>query len=901
MTPRSSRRRGPGALRMLLFRATLLGYPRAFRRTWSAELEATFAEAWAAESQGAASALRFWRHLLYDGLVNGARARLATPDAAPRPATERTREPVMIALMQGFVQDIRLTLRSLRRQRASAFAVVITLALGIGAATAIFSVVDAVLLRPLPFAEPDRLVELQRKFARGGVINSYPVEPARGIIAESDVFESIAATARIDGVLTGYGDPRSLRVRAASAALFDVLGRAPAMGRGFTPQELRDGARVMLLSHETWNALGRERGIIGRTLEFDGDRYEVIGVMPSDFRFPTVFAAHAFIPLTPAYTGAGLEQGSVNLVARLRTGVTPEAASERTAALVGRLLDHDVASAPWTAAVSSIGEWRMNREPKKALLLVAGAVALMLLIAIMNATNLLLARVTIRAREFGIRHSLGAARGRIIRQLGTESLILALLAGGAAVLLAVAGVRVLMRFAPPDLTELAAHRIAIDDRVLLFTFVTTVGVGFLLGVMPALSAAGAARRRISAALSAYAASTRERHRARGVLVIAQVALAMTLLVGAGLLALSFTRIMSVDAGLDTDRLAIVQIEPNERAYPTPDARRAFAAQLEERIAALPGVEAVTRAGGGLPPSGAFGFGIQLQTEDDAEPRDNSPELLPFISVRPDFLETVGARLVGGRNFNAADRRESNVVIIDRDFAQYLWGSQPAVGRRFRIGPDSPWLEVVGVVDEIMLGGPNNATGEFAMLYPASPNLSSAFYAVRARGDAASVIQPIREAIRAVDANQPVWQLLTMRAAIADEVTEQRFFMMLMVVLGAVSLVLAALGLYGLLSFAVSRRTRELGIRMALGARAATVLRLVVVQGMWLAVIGVALGLIGALAGARLIESLLFDVRPDHPLALGAIAAVMLAVALLAAAVPALRAARVEPMRVLREE
>lgn len=897
-------RREPGRLRTLMFRALMLGYPRVFRRAYAEELVLTFDEAWREEAGGPVAATLFWLRILRDGVMNGSRMRLRLRQEKQqldisRHDDERRRSSVLAAMIQGTLQDARLAVRALRTQSAAAAAVVLTLALGIGAATAIFTVVDALLLRPLPFAEPDRLIEMRRHLQSGSSIDRFPVAVAAGLLDDTRPFAAMAAHARIDGVLTGEGEARQLFIRAAGPELFETLGRAPQRGRVYSASEAEQGAHVMVIADRLWSTLGRDPDVIGRRLEFDGDRYEVIGVMPPDFRFPTVFAADAFVPMSEDFRAAGVEQSQVSLLARLPAGMDTLIAVQRLNTAVNALPRESALAPEWTPAVMKLGAWRANPDARRALWLVAGAVTLMLLIAIMNATNLLLTRVSTRAREFAVRHSLGATAPRLLRQLVTESLILALLAGMAAIGLAYAGVQVLMRFAPPELTDLAANAIIVDQRVLLFAFATTALAGFLLGVLPALAASAAARRRIGLSLSVYAGATRERHRVRSGLVIAQVAMAVTLLVAAGLLATSFMRVMRVDAGMDLDRTVLLMISPNHRDFPNDDAVRALAMDLEERIAALPGVEAVTRADG-LPPSASFSFGLALQAEEDAEPRQGA-DMLPFVNVRPDFLPTLGTRIIEGRNFTEGESRESNVAIIDRDFARFFWGQQPAVGRRFRIDAESPWLTVVGVVDELMLGGPDNSRGEFALLRPAPHDLAYTFFAIRARGDAGQLIQPVREVVRTVAPDQPIWNLWTARAAVSDEVSAQRFFMMLMVTLGSVSLLLAAVGLYSLLAFVVSRRTREMGIRMALGARAPSVIGLVIRQGLLLACIGVMLGLAGALAGARLIESLLYDTSPQHPIALSTIAAIMIAVAVIASMVPAIRASRLDPMGVLRQE
>jgi putative ABC transport system permease protein len=893
-------RNRPGRVRCALFRLTLLMYPRALRQRYRNDLDATFAELWRDEAVGLVAELSLWRRLFADGVLNGVSVR-AQHRRSALPAGERYGVGKPAAAMMDIVgRDTTHALRGMRRQSGSAAAVVLTLALGLGAATAIFSVVDAVLLRPLPFADPDRLVELRRSMSGGGITFDFERADARALLDDLDVTESSTAHTRLDMVLTGSGDARMVRARAVDVQFFRTLGRAPSLGRTFDAAEVTAGERVVVVSHAFWTSLGRDERMLGRSIELDGMRFMVIGVMPPDFRFPAVYASEAFLPLDADFAAAGQEQTRLSVVARLRAGMSPTDASTRAAAVLRELHATNAAGATWTAQASRLGAHRGNPDDRRALLLIAGAVALMLMIAVLNATNLLLTRVSARTREFAVRHALGATTRRVLGQLVSESLALALCAGGVAVALAIGCVRLLLAVAPAQLTDLAANRIAIDSRVLLFTFGVTVVTGFVLGILPALAAARAARQQTGLSLTPYAAATRERQRTRSVLVVVQVALAVALLAGAGLLTASFARLMSVDAGFDLDHTALIAIYPNERAYPDEDARRTFAQNVEARIAAISGVESVSRTDG-LPPGASFMIGPALQAEDDAEARVDSPMLLPFAHVPPQFLETLRTRIVAGRNFDPTEIPGSNVAIIDRDMASFLWGEANAVGRRFRTRPDAPWLTVVGVIDELMLGMPDGSIGEFVMLRPAPVTAASAHFVVRTAVPSAGTLPAIREAIRLVDANQPVAQLGTGRDAVADAVHKQRFLTLLMSALGTVSMVLAAIGLYGLLSFAVARRTRELGIRMALGARAASMLRLVLSHGARLTFSGVVIGLAGFAAASRLMRSLLFQVEPGAPMPLIAVAALMLVVSLVAAAIPALRAARLDPARVLRAE
>jgi len=811
---------------------------------------------------------------------------------------ENVRSARWTGMVQDFVADLRFAIRGLRRQPGFAAAMIGTLSLGIAASLTVFAALDAVLLRPLPFADPDRVVQVMRRLESGITLLQFDASVARGVEERADAFESVGLTARLDMTLGEGETPRNARVYAVTPSFFGMLGRRPRLGRGFLPSDAVPGAEpTVVLTDEVWATLGRDPAILGREVQLDQTSYRVIGVLPPDFRYPTRFAGQVFIPLDETNHAAGQDPGRLSILGRIRPGLTTAGASDRVEAMVAGLLEQQGDSAEWSATVIPAGAHRANPNVERALWTATGAVALMLLVAIMDAINLLLTRLGGRARELAVRHALGARHGRLLRHLMTESLVLSVLAGGVATLAANAGVGFLNRTAPAALTTLAARRIVLDQRVLGMGFGLTILVGLVLGLIPALLAIRAARRSTATSITPYGATTRAKGRLRGGLLVGQVALTMTLLAGAGLLGMSFYRLMRVDLGYDTENLAFLEINPNARFYPTAAARRAFAETVGERLRSLPGVTAVSSA---YPPvaTGIY-FGLGLQREDEPDPRPDQPELLSSVPVPAGYLPTLRAPLLAGRNFEKEDPANTT-AIIDPDLAEFLFGETAPLGRRFRTDADAPWLTVVGVAD-LVLGPPDGSLGTMALLTFSGEGSAISQYSIRSETDIEPLLPLIREAVRAVDPSQPIYSLMTAREAVVDQVATQRFFLVVVAVLATAALALVAAGLYGVLSVGVTQRRRELGIRMALGARAEALQRMVLGHGLTLALVGIGVGVGGALAAGRIIRSLLFEVPPNDPWTLATVSCAMLGVAAAACFFPARRATRVDPVEVLRTE
>lgn len=820
-----------------------------------------------------------------------------------REARRRERAMRLFGWLSDLRDDVRRTPRALVRAPAFTLGVLLTLALGIGAATAVFASVDAVLLRPLPFAEPRQLVHVSQRLQGGIGVFSLNRETASGFATAARDIGHWAVHTRADRVLSDGFQPRSLRIHAASADLFDVLGRQPALGRRFLPDDTVPGARpVVVLSHPLWQQLGADPELIGRTLRLDGLDYLVIGVTAPDVRFPTRFAAEAFIPLPDdGRLPDSREIARVSLIGRLPDMADLEAASDRATARFNAVLASAGQPASELNLFALAGD-RANADVKQTLWMITAAVGLLVLIGLANAIHLLITRTSSRAREIAVRHSLGASRGRLLRQLLAEGLVLSAAAGLLAVLVSRAAVPVLMNSAPDALSMWAAHEVRVDLRVMLFAATLTTSLGLAFALLPGWAAVRATRQSVIGTIGVYADAVTARRRLRSALLVGEVTLTFVLVAGTVVLTRSFVRLTDVDPGFDPAHLAIVSLDLSQTTYATVDARRAFWREVESRLEALPGVLDV--AAGSLPPEADVRVGASVQADSDDAPREDSPLLLPHSSAGTDYLPTLGTPLAAGRNFLPDEGPESHVAIIDRDMARFLFGDASPVGRRFRLGRSGTWREVVGVIDDLMLGGPDDARGSFVMLEPVGAGgLASRFgeLAVRVSGDAEAILPRIRQTIAAIDPGQPIYSLQTAESALAEVVADRRFFLVVMSSVATLSVVLAGTGVYSVLAFTVARRRRELGIRIALGASAWNVASAVLRSGVGLTAVGVVLGSVAALQAGTLVESLLFQTSATDPASYGLVAAILLGVATVASLGPARRAAQADPVETLRAE
>ena len=805
--------------------------------------------------------------------------------------------------MQALIHDLRYSVRMLRKHPGFAFVAVVTLALGIGVNAAIFSVVDSVLWRPLPYSQPERLAILTRELPDGSSFFSMPVDVWREWREQGRLFERVEAHVQQTLVMTGGPEPEEMLVSRLSPGMLPLLGMQPTLGRAFVPEDAETGNdRVLLLSHALWRShFGGAADVVGKTITLNEQPWTIIGVMPPRFAFPRK-RVQMWAPLAPADAAGRKER--VDVVVRLREGLGREEARAELRVLSERLDREKPSREGWGAGLMPMDRFRVNPGPRRALLLLLGAVGFVLLIACANAANLLLARAATRERELAVRAALGAGRWRLIRQLLAESLLLSFIAGAAGVLLALWCVEILARLTPPELTFLLVNDIDVNSRALLFTIGLSALTGILCGLAPALRMARPDLHPLLKGQARSATADRRQNWLRQTLVVVEVGLSIVLLIGAGLMIRSFLRLQQVSPGYEVDRLLAMTIAPSPQRYAAPELRRGFYDQLRERVAALPGVASVSLSGG-IPPVGA-GFSLGAEPEIEGRGKRKHPEeLLPFNSVDAAYFQTMGIPLLRGRGFNAEDLPGApRAIIVNDRMARYYWPGEDPIGRRIRFSDEAPWMTVVGVAGDVKAMGPADAMGSMEYYTALSQRRSVSeqmTFAIRTSLAPESLFSSIRDAVRAVDPKQPVYRLETAARMLDESLAESRFYLLLMTVFAGSAMLLAAIGLYGVLAFLVTQRTREIGVRMALGAQSRDVMRLVLGQGMRLTLGGLALGLVAALALTRLLKAMLFGVSATDPLTFAIIALLLPAVALLACYLPARRATRVDPLDALRCE
>ena len=812
--------------------------------------------------------------------------------------------------MSTFLQDLRFALRGLAKHRGFTLVALLTLALGIGANSAIFGIVNAVLLRPLPYHEPDRVVLLwshwtnwSKTWVSQGELVDYQ-EQARSL-------EHVAAFSSTSFNLTGGGDP--LRVPAAQVQpeIFAALGAQPIAGRVFTADEDRPGhEHVVMLTEGLWRSqFGSDPSIVGRAIQLDAEPYTVVGVLPAALRLPLDYARRTFTQIwVPLALGPNDPQArgnhGLNALGRLRPGIPLAQAQAEIDTITGGFLqryrdtyDREFGLTLVPAPLEVFGD---VRPALVVLLLAVGAV---LLIACANVANLLLARSEARQKELAIRVVLGAGRGRIVRQLLTESMALSAIGGAGGVALAYALTRGLIALDPLKIPRV--QDIAIDARVLAFTAVISAATGILFGIVPAIRSS---RTDLQPVLKE---GGRDSHAATGwlrrVLVVGEVAASVVLVAAALLLARSFARLLDVDAGFNPAHVLTMRTSLPTQTYAEPAAMVKAYADVGRRLRESPGVQA-SGAVTGLPLASTRGdWGIRIE----GRPADNQRSLAAdWQVVTPGYFEAIGTPLRAGRTFTDADTADTLlVIVVNETMAKKFWPGGSAIGRRLTMGGNGIWITVVGVVADVHHRGLDlqprpemyRPHTQFRYGGPGAPAVSTMTWVVRASGDPRAATSYARAAIHAVDANLGVSDIATMDQVLADSTSDRRLNMLLFAMLGGLALTLATVGVYGVVAYSVTQRTHEIGVRMAIGARPADVVRMVLSEGGGLAVAGVAVGSVAAIAAARLIRGLLFEVSATDPLTFAGVAIGLLAVALLASYIPARRATRVDPMIALRGE
>jgi putative ABC transport system permease protein len=894
--------RGVVGLVVRLYAALLRLYPRDFRRACGAAMLETFEGLCRERAQrlGTARFLAASAPDLADALRNAWHAR--RPPADPVAAAHVDRENAESALAT-WGQDTGRAIRRLRAQPVLVLFIVITLGFAIAANTALFSIVDAVLLRPSPFTAADRLVHVLNVAPRGFTYPGLNGEKLRQWRAERDIFEAVEAYGAAPVVVTGGLEPQEVRAAHLSPGLASMLGVPPRHGRLFVEDDSLEGhPPVVLVSEGFWRRhLGGDPAAIGRSITIQGRAHEVIGVMPARFHFPSL-QEQIWLPLNDT------SGGPATTIARLREGLTLAMAQARIETIVARLEAAQSIPSGWNIRLTADTLATPPEQVQRAVLILFGAVGLLLLIACANVANVLLSRAVDRQREFAIRLALGAGRGRLVRELVLEGALLGALAGALGLLAARWSLETLVALAPANLTFVTTTPIAVDVRVVGFGVLLALVTGVACNLPPALRVLKARGADALSGRTAAAAATPVQRRLRATLVVLEVALSVMLLVGAALLARSFVKLSAIDLGFEPDGLLAVTIGLDTRRYDTPARQAALLEAVAERVAALPGVEGVAISSGLPPNAGDWSF---ASIETDAGPCGENPVGIVSNLVTPAYFHVARVALVDGRPLRADDPRD--IVVVSQAVARHC-GLPTLTGRRVRLGPAAPWLTVAGMTADVKALGVRSARGDLSV-YSAFqegtfllPNLAvrtgdGLFTARRliVRTPVPPALLPeVKRALWGIDPDQPVLAAGPASAFMADTIRSERFMLTLMSLFSVVALALASAGIFGVLAYAVAQRAREFGIRMALGATPRAVLRLVVGQGMALAVLGVGAGVIGAYVLSRFLAGLLYEVDPRDPAAFAAIVALVTVVALAACVIPAARALRIDPAEALKQ-
>lgn len=803
--------------------------------------------------------------------------------------------------METLLQDARYAVRTMLKSPGFTVVAVLALALGIGANTAIFSVVNAVLLRPLPYKQPDRLVHVHRMqppIARAPISRPDYFEWEN----QQEVFQNIAAFFYRTYNLTGVDEAERLNGARVTGSFFSLFGVSPAAGRFFDPEDDKaGGARVAVISYGLWNRrFGAAADLIGKTIDLNSDGYTVIGVAPSSFQFP-----RGIDVWTPAFLAEEKTQRGSNylkVIGRLKDGVTREQAAAQmnqiTAALAEKYPANDT---NLSVAIAPLLEEQVGRI-RPVLLILLGAVGFVLLIACANVANLLLARAAARQKEFAIRTALGAGRLRLARQLMTESLLLALIGGTVGAALSVWGVSILVSIAPANLPRV--KEVSLDAPVLGFTLLASLATGLVFGLAPSLAVSRTDLNETLKEGGRGTASTGPRRALlRRALVVAEIALSLVLLVSAGLLIESIKRLIQVSPGFDPNNVltADVSFPRNPAAKDEDEAVARFLADVEQRIARLPGVQSIGTIND-LPVTGFSSVNGDFDVEGRPPSRPGEAPVAEFRLVTPGYFRSIGIPLLAGRELTDRDDRNApQIVLINHALADSVFRDEHPIGKRL-LALDGKPHEIVGVVGDARQWGLDRpADPEIYFPFSQTNFTSEASLVLRTSVEPATLASAVRQTVRNASADAPVFRIKSMMEVLSDSTSQQRFNMLMMTIFAGVALAMAAIGLYGVISYSVTQRTHEIGVRLALGASTTDVLKLVVGQGMVLAGVGVAIGLCAAFGLTRLLSTLLFGISPTDPLTFATISLMLTGVALAACLVPARRATKVDPMIALRYE
>ena len=812
--------------------------------------------------------------------------------------------------METLLKDLRYGLRSLLKRPGFTAIAVITLALGIGANTAMFSVINAVLLRPLPYRDPARLVTIWEESPERGMYQM-PVSLAnvRDWVDQNQTFEQISAYTFTNLNLTGTGEPARLGTVRSSANLFPLIGATPVIGRSFLPEEDKEGANhVVILGHALWQSrFGSDPGIVGKWLTLNNQSYTVVGVMASNSQFPVGFGymgkvlndpIDLYVPL--AASGRETERGNYSFFAigRLKPGVTiDQARAEMTT--IERRLEKQYPDGNTGIGISLVPTQEQTvKEIRPGLLVLFGAVAFLLLIACANIANLLLARAASRKKEIAIRTALGASRLRVLRLLLTESLMLSLAGGGIGFLLALWGTDALMALEPDNIPRL--NEVGVDARVFLFTIAVSIVTGIVFGLVPGMRAAKPDLNEALKEGSRGSMGSAASKRTLGVLVALEVALSLVLLVGAGLMIKSFIRLQQANLGFNPENVLAVNLTLPESRYPEERQQASF---FQEALTRLQSVSGVQSAGAttSLPLTLSVN-GSDFRIEGHPEPEAGKELIINMSSVSAGYFHTLGVPLLKGRDFSDRDNKDaSEAAIINNDLARTYFPNQDPIGKRIKFTDTESWISIVGVTGDVkQLGQDIGVKPEIYFPYLQVP-ASSMTVVVRTANEPLSLTGAVKTEIQIIDKDLPIDDAKTMQQLLANSKSGRRFNLILLTGFALVALVLAMVGIYGVMSYTVAQRTHEIGIRVAVGAQSRDVFRMVIGQGMMLAMIGVACGLVGAFLLTRLMTSMLFGVEPTDPATFATIAVLLTAVALVACYIPSRRATKVDPLVALRYE